>query len=74
MRDEASDDDMEGDEAVVRCTLSANVSHRGTRGNVVLGSPGGRVGGSSWSAAGVKVGGGRRGASELLSDGDQNER
>lgn len=31
MRDEASDDDMEGDEAVVRCTLSANVSHRGTR-------------------------------------------
>ena len=31
MRDEASDDDMEGDEAVVRCTLSANVSRRGTR-------------------------------------------
>ena len=31
VRDEASDDDMEGDEAVVRCTLSANVSHRGTR-------------------------------------------
>lgn len=29
MRDEASDDDMEGDEAVVRCTLSANVSHPG---------------------------------------------
>lgn len=27
VRDEASDDDMEGDEAVVRCTLSANVSH-----------------------------------------------
>lgn len=26
VRDEASDDDMEGDEAVVRCTLSANVS------------------------------------------------
>ncbi|NXS86758.1 U520 helicase, partial [Erpornis zantholeuca] len=25
VRDEASDDDMEGDEAVVRCTLSANV-------------------------------------------------
>lgn len=32
VRDEASDDDMEGDEAVVRCTLSANVSHRGGRG------------------------------------------
>ncbi|NXF41449.1 U520 helicase, partial [Nyctibius bracteatus] len=30
VRDEASDDDMEGDEAVVRCTLSANVSPRGT--------------------------------------------
>lgn len=30
VRDEASDDDMEGDEAVVRCTLSANVSHPGT--------------------------------------------
>ncbi|KFZ64493.1 U5 small nuclear ribonucleoprotein 200 kDa helicase, partial [Podiceps cristatus] len=29
VRDEASDDDMEGDEAVVRCTLSANVSRRG---------------------------------------------
>ena len=26
VREEASDDDMEGDEAVVRCTLSANVS------------------------------------------------
>lgn len=26
VRDEASDDDLEGDEAVVRCTLSANVS------------------------------------------------
>lgn len=34
MRDEASDDDMEGDEAVVRCTLSANVSHLGTRQNI----------------------------------------
>lgn len=29
VRDEASDDDMEGDEAVVRCTLSANVSYQG---------------------------------------------
>ncbi|XP_014749042.1 PREDICTED: U5 small nuclear ribonucleoprotein 200 kDa helicase [Sturnus vulgaris] len=29
VRDEASDDDLEGDEAVVRCTLSANVSDGG---------------------------------------------